>query len=71
MNWQQVHGGIIQLPGIAAIEQKTGPMAPYSSDGGEGGIRTLEELPLTHFPGVLLRPLGHLSGNLVGCTATA
>lgn len=29
--------------------------------GGEGGIRTLEAFRLTHFPGVLLRPLGHLS----------
>ena len=30
-------------------------------DGGERGIRTLDTLPYTHFPGVLLRPLGHLS----------
>ena len=30
--------------------------------GGEGGIRTLDGLSThTHFPGVLLRPLGHLS----------
>ena len=30
---------------------------------GEIGIRTLEALSaLTHFPGVRLRPLGHLSG---------
>ena len=29
--------------------------------GGEGGIRTLDTLPYTHFPGVLLQPLGHLS----------
>ena len=29
--------------------------------GGEGGIRTLETFPFTHFPGVRLRPLGHLS----------
>ena len=32
--------------------------------GGEGGIRTLDTLPYTHFPGVLLRPLGHLSKDL-------
>ena len=32
-----------------------------SKDGGEGGIRTLDTLPYTHFPGVRLRPLGHLS----------
>ena len=31
--------------------------------GGEGGIRTLDTLPYTHFPGVLLQPLGHLSGS--------
>ena len=32
--------------------------------GGEGGIRTLDGLSThTHFPGVLLRPLGHLSGR--------
>ena len=32
--------------------------------GGERGIRTLETLlTLTHFPGVLLKPLGHLSVN--------
>ena len=30
-------------------------------NGGEGGIRTLEAFRLTHFPGVLLRPLGHLT----------
>ena len=29
--------------------------------GGERGIRTLDTLPYTHFPGVRLRPLGHLS----------
>ncbi|MES9961302.1 MAG: hypothetical protein ABW089_12805, partial [Sedimenticola sp.] len=29
--------------------------------GGEGGIRTLDTLlTYTHFPGVLLQPLGHL-----------
>mgnify|MGYP006901756852 CR=1 FL=1 len=27
----------------------------------EEGIRTLDTLPYTHFPGVRLRPLGHLS----------
>ena len=33
--------------------------------GGEGGIRTLDRLlTYTHFPGVLLKPLGHLSGRL-------
>ena len=32
--------------------------------GGETGIRTLDTLwGYTHFPGVLLKPLGHLSNN--------
>ena len=30
-------------------------------NGGQGGIRTLDTLPYTHFPGVLLQPLGHLT----------
>ena len=29
--------------------------------GGERGVRTLDTLPYTHFPGVLLQPLGHLT----------
>ena len=33
--------------------------------GGEGGIRTLDTLlTYTHFPGVRLQPLGHLSNTL-------
>ena len=32
--------------------------------GGEGGIRTLGTLPYTHFPGVLFRPLRHLTENV-------
>ncbi len=31
--------------------------------GGERGIRTLDTLPYTHFPGVRLQPLGHLSNR--------
>ncbi len=38
--------------------------------GGEGGIRTLDTLPYTHFPGVLLQPLGHLT-ILFRCTPWA
>ena len=38
----------------------------FSKHGGEGGIRTLEGLRLTHFPGVLLRPLGHLTNFKLG-----
>ena len=34
----------------------------YFNSGGEGGIRTLDTLlAYTHFPGVLLQPLGHLT----------
>ncbi len=33
----------------------------YTNFGGEGGIRTLDTFPYTHFPGVRLRPLGHLT----------
>ena len=34
--------------------------------GGERGIRTLDTLlTYTHFPGVRLQPLSHLSGNLL------
>ncbi len=36
------------------------PLGDFKN-GGEGGIRTLDTLPYTHFPGVRLRPLGHLS----------
>ena len=37
---------------------------PGKEGGGEGGIRTLGTLlTYTHFPGVLLQPLGHLSGS--------
>ncbi len=32
--------------------------------GGERGIRTLDTLPYTHFPGVRLQPLGHLSNKI-------
>ena len=39
-------------------------------DGGEGGIRTLDTFPYTHFPGVRLRPLGHLSGLGAELTTT-
>jgi hypothetical protein len=41
---------------------KKGPIDPLFICGGERGIRTLDTvLPYTHFPGVLLQPLGHLS----------
>ena len=36
-------------------------MPYFVQDGGEGGIRTLDTFPYTHFPGVRLRPLGHLT----------
>jgi hypothetical protein len=39
--------------------------------GGEGGIRTLGTLPYTHFPGVRLRPLGHLTSGAQSITTRA
>ena len=38
-----------------------GSILEVNFSGGEGGIRTLDTLPYTHFPGVLLQPLGHLT----------
>ncbi len=38
--------------------------------GGEGGIRTPDTLPYTHFPGVLLQPLGHLTILSSRCCGT-
>ena len=47
------------------IKQKAPRYGAFCFIGGEGGIRTLDTgLPYTHFPGVLLQPLGHLSGFL-------
>ncbi len=40
---------------------KKAPGGAFLFIGGERGIRTLDTLPYTHFPGVLLQPLGHLS----------
>ena len=51
-----------------AITQ-AGVNTPGLGNGGEGGIRTLGAfLTHTHFPGVLLKPLGHLSGITHGAT---
>ena len=33
----------------------------FKFNGGDGEIRTLERLPFTRFPGVLLQPLGHVT----------
>ena len=41
--------------------KKTSQSADYEVQSREEGIRTLETLPFTRFPGVRLRPLGHLS----------
>src|SRR3989344_5224175 len=53
-------------PPIRQISNKSGHIKRplLFENGGEGGIRTLGTvLPYTHFPGVLLKPLGHLSGG--------
>ncbi len=44
-----------------AHTKKAALLQLFFQDGGEGGIRTLDTLPYTHFPGVLLQPLGHLT----------
>ncbi len=43
----------------AAMRDPTG--WNFTQNGGERGSRTLDTLRYTHFPGVLLRPLGHLT----------
>ena len=55
------NGFLIQIP--LTIDNQKGPpiRAALFDYGGEGGIRTLDTFPYTHFPGVRLRPLGHLT----------
>lgn len=55
--------GILIPPRVENINEKSPYLRTGSSlnDGGEGGIRTPDTLPYTHFPGVLLQPLGHLT----------
>jgi hypothetical protein len=44
------------------VDTKKPPKGGFLVSGGEEGIRTLDTLlTYTHFPGVLLQPLGHLS----------
>ena len=55
--------GSNQIPSLSATHKKA-PIWGLFMCGGERGIRTLDtRLAYTHFPGVLLQPLGHLSGN--------
>ena len=59
-------GGAAHLSGLpGGVQQaKKKPVLAYElffKYGGEGGIRTPDTLPYTHFPGVLLQPLGHLT----------
>ena len=51
-------------PPAGCYMRKKKPVLAYElflKYGGEGGIRTPDTLPYTHFPGVLLQPLGHLT----------
>ena len=51
-------------PPRQVLHAKKKPVLAYElflKYGGEGGIRTPDTLPYTHFPGVLLQPLGHLT----------
>ncbi len=55
--------GVSHPPGRCHRRKKK-PVLAYElffKYGGEGGIRTPDTLPYTHFPGVLLQPLGHLT----------
>ncbi len=55
--------GVFIPPGGCHMRKKK-PVLAYElflKYGGEGGIRTPDTLPYTHFPGVLLQPLGHLT----------
>ena len=51
--------------GLPTLINKKAPGGALLFIGGERGIRTLDTLPYTHFPGVLLQPLGHLSSFLL------
>ncbi len=56
--------GVLIPPGGCHMRKKKKPVLAYElflKYGGEGGIRTPDTLPYTHFPGVLLQPLGHLT----------
>ena len=57
---------------VGHVWRKKKPVLSYEllfKDGGEAGIRTPDTLPYTHFPGVLLQPLGHLT--ILFCCLTA
>ena len=53
----------VLIPPYENIKEKSPDFRTSSHHeyGGEGGIRTPDTLPYTHFPGVLLQPLGHLT----------
>ena len=63
--------GILIPPCPGNIKEKSPYFrtSSYLEYGGEGGIRTPDTLPYTHFPGVLLQPLGHLT--ILFCCLTA
>ena len=65
---QKDPGGVTQAFHFCGTNWGTSLVTPcfYLVIGGEGGIRTLDTFPYTHFPGVLLRPLGHLSAIAPG-----
>ena len=54
--------GLLIPPGVQYAKKKLAlSYELFFEYGGEGGIRTPDTLPYTHFPGVLLQPLGHLT----------
>ena len=61
-------------PRLAVQYAKKKPVLAYElflKYGGEAGIRTPDTLPYTHFPGVLLQPLGHLTKLLSRVAGTS
>ncbi|KGJ95669.1 hypothetical protein ND16A_1204 [Thalassotalea sp. ND16A] len=46
---------------LSLPHKKTSKFIEVLFYGGDGEIRTLERFPFTHFPGVLLQPLGHVT----------
>jgi hypothetical protein len=50
---------------FSTYQLRCNPHGYWDLSGGEGEIRTLERLPVTRFPGVRLRPLGHLTFSII------
>src|SRR5690606_16219569 len=63
-NLRQSAYSLLKLTHFVLSQERPKKKKPDKSgfeNGGERGSRTLDTLRYTHFPGVLLRPLGHLT----------